>query len=135
MITKEEFLTHFFGTLNKENLDYFVFGEYACLPQDTGGSDIDIFVSIHDTPAILSILRTVIDANDIQLASYYHSSNPNWFVRLITSTWGVQIDFFGGGSYVENGLLLSSRFFAFKRHYVPRHKSFGYPSGLLPRLL
>lgn len=96
MITKEEFLTHFFGTLNKENLDYFVFGEYACLPQDTGGSDIDIFVSIHDTPAILSILRTMIDANDIQLASYYYSSNPNWFVRLITSTWGVQIDFFGG---------------------------------------
>ena len=96
MITKEEFLTHFFGTLNKENLDYFVYGEYACLPQDTGGSDIDIFVSIHDTPAILSILRTVIDANDIQLASYYHSSNPNWFVRLITSTWGVQIDFLGG---------------------------------------
>lgn len=96
MITKEDFLTQFFGTLNKENLDYFVYGEYSCLPHDTGGSDIDILISIQDAPNILSILRRIIDANDIQLASYYHTTNPNWFVRLITNHWGVQIDFLGG---------------------------------------
>lgn len=95
-MTKEDFLTQFFGNLNKENLDYFVYGEYSCLPRDTGGSDIDILVSLGDAPRILSILWEMTEANDIRLASYYHTTNPNWFVRLITEGWGVQIDFFGG---------------------------------------
>lgn len=95
-MTKKDFLTEFFGTLNNENLDYFVYGEYSCLPQDTGGSDIDILIGLQDAPRILHILKELIDANDIHLASFYHTSNPNWFVRLITNNWGVQIDFLGG---------------------------------------
>lgn len=117
-MTKEGFLTQFFGNLNKENLDYFVYGEYSCLPKDTGGSDIDILVSLGDAPRILSILWEMIDANDIRLASYYHTSNPNWFVRLITEEWGVQIDFFGGAHVWKTACYYNPEFL---KPYVVHH--------------
>lgn len=95
-MNKELFLTQYFSKLNSDDIDYFVYGEYGCLPKDTGGSDIDILIVQKDLPRALHELKEMITLNNIALSSYYESTT-NKFVRLITKDWGVQIDFLGGG--------------------------------------
>lgn len=100
-MTKEQFLTHFFTTLNSQDIDYFVYGEYEALPHDTGGSDIDIMVSREDRQKALDYIRELADANGIIVSSFYRSTTSS-FLRLLARDWGVQIDFFGGGNFVWN---------------------------------
>lgn len=95
-MTKELFLRSFFTRLNKDGIRYFVFGSYQSLPQSTGGSDIDIIIDESDLAATGAIIKDIIKRNDIILASFFTNSTSH-FYRLLTTSWGVQIDLFYKG--------------------------------------
>lgn len=95
-MTKAEFLTRFFYTLNERNIDYFVYGSYQYLPVDTGGSDIDMIVAERDMDGVRDVLRNIISGKGIYLVSCYANANAN-FYRLLSKQWGVQIDVFYKG--------------------------------------
>lgn len=92
-MTKEYFLSSFFDNLNHSNIDYFVYGSYKSLPQDTGGSDIDIVVAEKDITQTDTILKFLVQSKKVFLVSYYTNSTTK-FYRLLSNNWGVQIDIF-----------------------------------------
>lgn len=98
MIPKEMFLRQLFAAFENWQIDYFVIGEYQSLPEDTGGSDIDIVVSHNDVELLMQTLREKVANNEITLASQYCNQGTRMF-RLITPNWGVQIDIIVGGLY------------------------------------
>lgn len=90
---KEHFLRTFFDSLNKENIDYFVYGSYQNLPVDTGGSDIDMVVDEKDMAKVEQIISNLTQHICICLASFYKNANANAkFYRFLSIDWGVQID-------------------------------------------
>lgn len=93
---KKTFLTRFFQELNKNEVDYFVYGSYLALPDDTGGSDIDMIVAEKDFLLFKSILEDLIQKACACKASYYANANAK-FYRLLHHDWGVQIDVFYKG--------------------------------------
>ncbi len=95
-MTKCSFLTTFFETLNREDVDYFVLGTYKNLPQDTGGSDIDIVVSENQVQIVEQTLRKLYGKSELKLVSYYENFNT-LFYRLLSINWGIQIDVFYKG--------------------------------------
>lgn len=95
-MTKAQFLSLFFTNLNQNDIDYFVFGAYDSLPFDTGGSDIDIVVNQNHLIKVLQTLQELGHAGGITFASIYQNSSTV-FLRLLTLTWGVQIDLFYKG--------------------------------------
>lgn len=103
-MTKEEFLTTFFTQLNNSETDYFVFGEYRHLPQDTGGSDIDMIVDRKDFHKAINILKTLAKNYNVVLASSYANAN-GLFYRFIYKKeiheWGIQIDVFEDGLFYK----------------------------------
>lgn len=101
-VSKEYFLSQLFAEFNQTQIDYFVIGEYLMLPEDTGGSDIDIVVSYNDSKQLIQMLCEMVDNNRITLASHYSNQNTRMF-RLITQSWGVQIDILIGGLYYRGG--------------------------------
>ena len=92
-MTKEQFLTQFFSLLNKNSIDYFVYGEYRYLPRDTGSSDIDIVVNCDDIELFDSIIKKTVNDGSVVLAAFYKNPTTK-FYRFITKEWGVQIDVF-----------------------------------------
>lgn len=96
-MTKKDFLISFFGILNEIKADYFVFGEYKNLPESTGNSDLDIYVSPKDFYIFKKKFSNLLIENNIIIASYYKNSNA-FFYRLMNnnanSFWGIQIDLF-----------------------------------------
>lgn len=99
---KKEFLTTLFEELNRENVDYFVYGEYRTLPVDTGGSDIDIIIEYKDLQQVKKIIKQLCEDNGIILASFYTNAT-SLFYRFIASSWGVQIDIFFRG-FIYKGI-------------------------------
>lgn len=93
---KKTFLTIFFQELNKNEVDYFVYGSYLALPDDTGGSDIDMVVAEKDFPMFKSVLEDITQKACACKASYYANANAK-FYRLLHHDWGVQIDVFYKG--------------------------------------
>lgn len=96
MKSKSSFITSFFTLLQKERVDYFVFGSYHNLPADTGNSDIDIVVSEDGLSKIESIFQSLTKTSGVILASYYENYNTKFF-RILGTNWGVQIDIFYKG--------------------------------------
>lgn len=88
---KETFLKAFFQALSSVGIDYFVFGEYSHLPQDTGESDVDIYVDHSGLEAVDRIICNLSSIHSICIASFYKNYHAHHF-RLQTMTWGVQID-------------------------------------------
>ncbi len=93
---KKEFLSALFQSLNNQNVDYFVLGSYKDLPDDTGGSDIDLVVNYHDMEKVQMILNGLILKYPVKLVSYYTNANTK-FYRLLSTNWGAQIDIFYKG--------------------------------------
>lgn len=97
-MTKSEFLTTFFAMLNHGKIDYFVYGEYQSLPNDTGVSDIDMVVEENDVEKVKLILRNLTAKSSVCLASFYANANANaLFYRFLSPEWGVQLDVFYKG--------------------------------------
>lgn len=88
---KKRFLEKIFSLLNQRNIDYFVYGEYDHLPDNNGGSDIDMIISPEDFAQGISILRGVSLDLGVNVVSYYHGPY-SCFVRFMTTEWGVQFD-------------------------------------------
>lgn len=99
-MTKKEFLTLFFDILNKQNIDYFVYGTYEELPEDTGGSDIDIVIAEEDKDKFVYSFESLIQSSTSFVASYFDSTH-SYMYRILNGTenefWGVQIDIFFKG--------------------------------------
>lgn len=94
-MNKKTFLTIFFQELNNNQIDYFVYGEYENLPNGNGNSDIDIMLSLEQFPKLFQILTTLLQIEKIPVVSYYENKVTS-FVRILTPSWGIQFDFFGG---------------------------------------
>ena len=101
-MSKETFLTEFFKGLSNKNIDYFVFGEYSQLPHDTGGSDIDILLGNNQLVVVDKLILELIHTHQACLGSFFLNSNAHYY-RIITSSWGVQIDILEGG-FKYNGI-------------------------------
>lgn len=95
-MNKKDFLSAFFQTMNEEGVDYFVYGSYLALPDDTGGSDIDMIVEEKDFPRVAIILNSLLQDGDPVIASYYSNYNTK-FYRLLSNNFGVQLDIFYKG--------------------------------------
>lgn len=97
-MNKKEFLTSFFSRLNGEEVDYFVYGSYLSLPDDTGGSDIDMVVSEQDFPKVRSVIRSLTEGTGVSLVSFYTNANAKFYRFLFfPQSFGVQIDIFYKG--------------------------------------
>lgn len=93
-INKKEFLTEYFNTLNKNNAEYFIYGEYSNLPVDTNGSDIDmiIFCGTDKIPLHIKILLEISIKYNLNLVSAYYNTT-SYFLRLLSKDgWGIQFD-------------------------------------------
>lgn len=91
-MTKSSFLSHLFMSLNRENVDYFVYGEYQNLPNHNGDSDIDILVEGKNFSQFISILKSELNGSTIRLVSFYKNRNIS-FIRLLSAeNWGIQFD-------------------------------------------
>ncbi len=93
---KEAFLIDFFKSLKTHGVDYYVFGEYSNLPKDTNGSDVDIYVGDIDLREIDKIIACVTRSHQVVIGSYWDASISHHY-RLLTESWGVQIDVLSKG--------------------------------------
>lgn len=97
-MNKKEFLTAFFSRMNGEGIDYFVYGSYLALPDDTGGSDIDMVVAEQDFPKVREILRTLTNGTGASLVSGYANANAKFYRFLFfPQSFGIQLDIFYKG--------------------------------------
>ena len=99
-MTKKEFLTQFFSSLKKEKINYFIYGSYLALPEDTGGSDIDMVVAESDIKKVEAILEKLTKDFSVCRVSYYANANANAkFYRYLSSppSFGIQLDVFYRG--------------------------------------
>jgi len=95
---KKDFITSVFKELEENNIDYFVVGEYEYLPNDTGGSDIDIIILGDRLNDSYLLLNKIARENDVILASQFRN-DTGLFLRYLDMNWGVQIDLFNGGFF------------------------------------
>lgn len=96
IMTKKEFISNLFKDFKLNKIQYFVYGEYSALPDNTGGSDIDIVINDKDLELVKKIIEKIYKSNGVILGSFY--TNPtSLFYRFITTEWGVQIDIFFKG--------------------------------------
>lgn len=97
-MNKKDFLSAFFQTMNEEGVDYFVYGSYLALPEDTGGSDIDMVVEENDFPKVSRILDGLTRNNRVSKVSYYANANAKFYRFLsFSQSFGVQLDIFYKG--------------------------------------
>lgn len=95
---KKIFISSFFSKMNENEVDYFVYGSYLSLPDDTGGSDIDLIVSEKDFHKVENIFDELTNKTGVSLESYYANANAK-FYRFLScqESFGVQIDVFYKG--------------------------------------
>ena len=97
-MNKKDFLSAFFQTMNEEGVDYFVYGSYLALPEDTGGSDIDMVVEENDFPKVSRILDSLTRNNRVSKVSYYANANAKFYRLLFfPKSFGIQLDIFYKG--------------------------------------
>ncbi len=91
MKNETKFLTYWFSELNKQNIQYAVLRNYESLPQNCGGSDIDIWVKKEDYNQFIYITNNLIKENYAILSSY---TPDNYCPRIIylAIDWGIQLD-------------------------------------------
>ena len=108
-MTKKDFLTLFFETLNSQNINYFVYGNYNELPADTGGSDIDIVIAECERKRFLTVFDKLMESTSAFVASYFKSTH-SYMYRILNGNegdyWGVQIDIFFKGFCHHNVSIL-----------------------------
>lgn len=99
------YLTTFFSTLNERGIRYCVLRNYTCLPQSTGGSDVDMWVHADDLRALLNIAFETKKNCGYHLASTYGDATA---VKLCFQCEddGVQFDIFKGAIYYKNSVFI-----------------------------
>lgn len=88
------FLKNLFNRLNNQSFRYIVLRNYAFLPEDTGGSDLDILIWRKQLPEFNSILSETLDENDGSIASIIGSKNclKICLIGKGKDPWGLMID-------------------------------------------
>ncbi len=98
---ENSFVINLFSLLNKEKIEYCVLRNYQSLPQHTGKSDIDLWVSSKDSPRFYAILEKVNEKTNSHLVSYLSDVHcPK--VCYLNEKEGCQIDIFKGNIYYQN---------------------------------
>ena len=101
---KSDFLKLLFQNLNKNEVNYFVIGEYGALPESTGSSDLDVVVEQKHLQSFLEILKSLLSQLNINVVSFY-TNNNSVFYRLAgrgDKYWGLQLDILYRGFYFQN---------------------------------
>ena len=95
------FLRELFERMNANSLHYSVLRNYECLPEGTGGSDLDIAVLHSDRERIASVVRTAALKYGGETIVDYEVSGH--FLRILGVSnhewWGVAIDLFDSIEY------------------------------------
>ncbi|MBR5476277.1 MAG: hypothetical protein IKV17_05600 [Bacteroidaceae bacterium] len=95
MKSEKYFFNSWFTTLNNNNVKYAVLRNYESLPENSGGSDIDIWVKKEDYNKFIYITNNCAEKNKIELTSYTPDKNcPK--ICYLGVNYGVQIDVFCG---------------------------------------
>ena len=102
---KNHFVINLFSLLSKEKIEYCVLRNYQSLPQHTGGSDIDLWISTKDTPRFYTILGKVKNETSSHLVSFLSDEHcPK--VCFLNEEEGCQIDIFQGAIYYQNNTMI-----------------------------
>lgn len=99
------FLIELFNALNVSGISYSVLRNYLSLPNNCGGSDLDIWVAEKDVDKCLLILKEVSEKSKSSLVSYTPGKYCSKFCFLNTES-GVQIDLFKGVIICKGKVLL-----------------------------
>ncbi|SHJ76338.1 Thymidylate kinase [Arenibacter nanhaiticus] len=107
------FLTDFFYTLNKTEINYCVLRNYQALPESTNGSDLDILIFNDDLELFNIFLREFVKKYNIKLVSFIQDKRCPKYC-LLGVNWGLQIDafnksiFFGGKELIPASVLFAN---------------------------
>ena len=95
MKSEKDFLSSWFTALNNSNIKYAILRNYESLPDNSGGSDIDIWVKKEDYNKFINITNKCVKDNEGVLVSYTPDNNcPK--ICYSSINYGVQIDAFCG---------------------------------------
>ena len=105
---ENSFVINLFSLLNKEKIEYCVLRNYQSLPQHTGKSDIDLWVSSKDSPRFYAILEKVKEKTNSHLVSYLSDVHcPK--VCYLNEKEGCQIDVFKGNIYYQQNIMITEQ--------------------------
>lgn len=102
------FVITLFLLLNKECIEYSVLRNYQFLPQHTGGSDIDLWISSKDVSRLYAILEKVRNEVGSNLVSYLTDVHCPKVCYLSTEE-GCQIDIFKGCINYQNNAMITEQ--------------------------
>lgn len=105
-MSQNVFLLEFFSGLNKKNINYVVLRNYQSLPNNCGGSDLDLWVAEKDVDKCLHLLQEVSEKTKSNLVSYTPGKDCPKYCFLNTE-FGVQIDLFKGVIICKGKALLA----------------------------
>lgn len=104
MNNNNSFLINLFQYLNQFEIKYCVLRNYRSLPQNTNGSDLDLWVSSNDIKKTINILNEVSKNVNCQIVSYIENKySPKFCFQ--NPKEGVQIDLFYGHIYFQNHII------------------------------
>lgn len=104
MINNNYFTIELFKSLNDRNIKYCVLRNYESLPNNTGGSDLDLWVSSQDIKKVSEILRETSIVTNCKIVSFIPSKHSPKFC-FQNSKEGIQIDLFYGNIYFQNKVI------------------------------
>lgn len=85
------FLSNLFLELNNRHIRYLVLRNYQSLPNDLGGSDLDVLVHNEDYQLTINIIKVLLTKHYGYIASYIkHYSCPR--ICIVGQDFGIQID-------------------------------------------
>ena len=104
MCIRDSFTIELFKSLNDRNIKYCVLRNYESLPNNTGGSDLDLWVSSQDIKKVSEILRETSIVTNCKIVSFIPSKHSPKFC-FQNSKEGIQIDLFYGNIYFQNKVI------------------------------
>ena len=108
MNNSNSFLKLFFQLLNQRNIKYCVLRNYNSLPYNTGGSDLDIWISTNDVHKVSSIMEETSTKTNCKIVSYIKNKYSPKFCFQNT-TEGIQIDVFYGNIYFQDKVIFDEK--------------------------
>lgn len=98
------FSTTLFQLLNQRNIQYCVLRNYKSLPDNTGNSDLDLWISSSDIKNVSEILEETSLNTNCKIVSFIDNKySPKFCFQ--NSREGIQIDLFCGSIYFQNKVI------------------------------
>lgn len=93
-----------FQLLNENKIQYCVLRNYKSLPDNTGNSDLDLWVSSYDIRKISNILEKVSLSTNCKIVSFINNKySPKFCFQNLKE--GIQLDLFYGNIYFQNKII------------------------------